>query len=195
MTGFTVCKIWGADKAPCSYREKKKQKRKEAGFILGLVYPLISLQSLKGPLRQVEQSSSEGRLTSITSAASEPAKHTPKKANERLGNVLCVSARTSPAPSFVYNPINVTKVTLPQDNPPRSLCAPADLFSLLSFCDQVSAEFPWCADDGFHVGGFLMVSWPSEQPIQTPCKRLHPKVHNVCLQCDLISTNSYILVK
>lgn len=51
--------------------------------------------------------------------------HTPKKATERK---LCVLVRTSKAPSVVYNPINVTKVTLPQDNPQRSLWAPADFF-------------------------------------------------------------------
>lgn len=92
---------------------------------------------------------------------------------------MCVGVHTSKAPSFVYNPINVTKVTLLHDKPRRSLRDPDDFF-LLSFCDSVSAEFPWCADDGFHVRGFLMVLWTIKPRIQTLCKEV-PKQGTQCL--------------
>lgn len=137
MGGFTVCKILGVDKVPCGCEpEKRAEKKRASALFWGVSFPInftpVSKRSIKASWVEQRQ-----RATWHPSPLplQEPSNTHPKKANERKLVELCVLLRTSKAPSFVHNPINVTKVTLPQDNPRRSLWAPADFFSLPSFCD------------------------------------------------------------
>lgn len=50
-----MCKILSVDKAACSCEPEKRAEKKRARVLFWiLVFPSISLQSLKGPLRRVE---------------------------------------------------------------------------------------------------------------------------------------------
>lgn len=89
---------------------------------------------------------------------------------------VCCVASTGKAASFVYNPISVTKVTLPQDNPPRSLWVLADFFHSSLFvirCQQnflgaQTMPFMWEVSHGLIV---------SSRPFKHHAKRLQSKVH------------------
>lgn len=50
-----MCNILGVDKAACGCEpEKRAEKNRASVVLLGLVFPSISLDSLKGPLTGVE---------------------------------------------------------------------------------------------------------------------------------------------
>lgn len=97
MGGFTLCKILGVDKAPCGCEpEKRAEKAKSLGFIFGVSFPINFTQVSKRSIKASRvETATEGNLTSITSAASEPRQcTTPKKANERkLVRFVCVLVR------------------------------------------------------------------------------------------------------
>lgn len=167
MGGFTVSKILGVDKVPCGW--EKSRREKSLGFIWGLVSLSTSWESLKGPSRWVEENS-DGGQPDIHHLCCFRARQYTLQRKPLKESCVCWCARakrlqlcTILSMSQRLRSLKITR---------RDRCGlrlifffftPLFLWLGVSRISLVYRRWLSCL-------GFLMVPWPIEPPIQTPCK-------------------------
>lgn len=168
MGGFTMSKILGVDKVPCGW--EKSRREKSLGFIWGLVSLSTSRESLKGPSRRVEENSDRGQ-PDIHHLCCFRARQCTLQRKPLKESCVCWCARakrlqlcTILSMSQRLRSLKITR---------RDRCGlrliffffftPLFLWLGVSRISLVYRRWLSCL-------GFLMVPWPIEPPIQTPCE-------------------------
>lgn len=133
---------------------------------MGISFPYQLYWSfLKVHQGKLRKTATLGSLTSISSTASEP-DNTPqrKPLKESWCSCVCWCAQATRLQLCTIQSVSQRLRSLKITRRDRCGLQLIFFFSLHSFCDQVSAEFPWCRDVGFHG------PMACKPPIQTPCK-------------------------